>query len=180
MCSRTLGCRPSPPPPPQPPYLSGARCFFSQLRSSSAGLVSALGLVLCRSESRPRNSQVSGGRLCPPDSWLCGGFPSSPIAMQPLTTGPWPLTMALWEGFSKPRPHRGVSQLPGHLPSPPQTPHVPCPSPGSAYIGPPACNSFLIQILLVQGAVQIPPVHKVAPRESPPGTPFHSSQVSGV
>lgn len=34
-----------------PQYLSGARCFFSQLRSSSAGLVSARGLVLCRSES---------------------------------------------------------------------------------------------------------------------------------
>lgn len=34
-----------------PPYLSGARGFFSQLRSSSAGLVSALGLLPCRSES---------------------------------------------------------------------------------------------------------------------------------
>lgn len=65
-CSGALGCRLR----PSPPYLSGARCFLSQLRSSSVGLVSARGLVLCRSETpaRPRHSLVSSLLPCLPAS----------------------------------------------------------------------------------------------------------------
>lgn len=59
-------------PPGRPPYLSGARCFFSQLRSSSAGLVSALGLVPCRSES-PRKKQPGE-----PSAPVPAGLPALP------------------------------------------------------------------------------------------------------
>ena len=68
-CSEALGrlC-------PRSPYLRRARCFFSQLRSSSAGLVSALGLMLCRSESHQRKSPVSSLFLPPSASRPCPGY----------------------------------------------------------------------------------------------------------
>lgn len=87
---------------PRPPYLSGARCFFSQLRSSSAGLVSARGLAVCRSEAaqkQPGDTQL--------DPTPAGLLAMPRFSKLPGPLGSWPslrscLPLALWPGFSEP------------------------------------------------------------------------------
>lgn len=107
-CSGALGCRLR----PSPPYLSGARCFLSQLRSSSVGLVSARGLVLCRSETpaRPRHSLVSSLLLCLPASCPAQVFYAAWHAAR--DSRPTQLHNGSAGGSAEPGLGRGVSQLP--------------------------------------------------------------------
>lgn len=134
-CSGARGARRS--------YLSGARCFFSQLRSSSAGLVSALGLVPCRSESPPRNSQVSRLLLCPLASRPSPGVPSCWPQQPPDGSGVRLLRARTRQrGLAAPCPAGFPPRLLSWASSPYSTPS--CTS--SAHGGPscpnPSCGSF--------------------------------------
>lgn len=87
-------------------YLSGARCFFSQPRSSSAGLVSARGLALCRSESqKPKKDLSMPTPALPGASWHCDFREDQTSCLSPSPLQSHELPSKAWPALSPLRVH---------------------------------------------------------------------------